>query len=99
MEWPVLGGLTVEDRQRVLRAARRRRFARHEVVFHEGDLGDTLHLLAVGHVAVCVTTPLGDVATLTVLGPDDAFGNSRSSRRTRAGRRPSSPSKRPRPSP
>jgi CRP-like cAMP-binding protein len=74
MEWPLLGGLTVEDRQRIVQAARRRRYARHEVVFHEGDLGDTLHLLAVGHVAVRITTPLGDVATLTVLGPGDTFG-------------------------
>jgi CRP/FNR family transcriptional regulator, cyclic AMP receptor protein len=74
MEWSLLGGLTVEDRQRIVQAARRRRYARHEVIFHEGDPGDTLHLLAVGHVAVRITTPLGDTATLTVLGPGDAFG-------------------------
>jgi CRP-like cAMP-binding protein len=32
--------------------ARRRRFAKGEVVFHEGDPGDTLHLIAKGHFAV-----------------------------------------------
>jgi CRP-like cAMP-binding protein len=74
MEWPVLRGLSAEDRQRIVSAARRRRFARNEVVFHEGDPGDTLHLLATGHVAVRATTPLGDVATLTVLGPGEVFG-------------------------
>ena len=52
MDWAVLQGLSAEDRKRVLQAARRRRFARHEVVCHEGDPGDTLHLLAKGRVAV-----------------------------------------------
>jgi len=32
--------------------ARRRRFARKEVVFHKDDPGDTIHLIASGHVAV-----------------------------------------------
>jgi CRP-like cAMP-binding protein len=54
--------------------ARRRRFARNEVIFHEGDPGDTLHLVAKGHVAIRVTTPLGDVATVRVLRPSEFFG-------------------------
>ena len=74
MDWAVLQGLAAEDRQRVLQAARRRRFVRHEVVFHEGDPGDTLHLLAKGRVAVRVATPMGDIATLTVLGAGKVFG-------------------------
>jgi CRP/FNR family cyclic AMP-dependent transcriptional regulator len=74
VDWAMLRGLTAEDRQRVLQAARRRRFVRGEVLFHEGDPGDSLHLLAKGRVAVRVTTPLGDVATLTVLGSGAVFG-------------------------
>src|SRR5215208_3535074 len=66
--------LSEEDRQAVLAKARRRKFAPREVVFHEGDPGDTLHLIAKGHVAVRVTTPMGDVATLRILGPPDFFG-------------------------
>jgi CRP-like cAMP-binding protein len=62
------------DRRDVLAAARRRRFKRNEVVFHDGDPGDTLHLIVKGHFAVRVTTPLGDVATLRVLGPGEHFG-------------------------
>jgi CRP-like cAMP-binding protein len=54
--------------------SRRRRFDKGEVIFHEGDPGDTMHLLAKGHVAVRVTTPLGDVATLLILKPGDFFG-------------------------
>src|ERR671922_1063228 len=74
MEWPLLDGVPEEPRRRVLAAARLRRFARGEVIFHEGDPGDTLHLIARGRVAVRVTTPLGDTATLAVLGPGDFFG-------------------------
>ena len=57
-----------------MHAVRRRRFARNEVIFHDGDPGDTLHLLAKGHVAIRVTTPLGDVATVRVLKSGDCFG-------------------------
>ena len=64
-----------EDKRRaLLTAAPRRRFARGEVIFHEGDPGDALHIIAKGHVAVRATTRLGDVATFRVLGPDDIFG-------------------------
>ena len=73
-EHPLLAPLTETDRRAVLTSARRRRFARHEIIFHEGDPGDTLHLIAKGRVAIRVTTPRGDIATLTVLGPGESFG-------------------------
>lgn len=53
---------------------RRKRFAKGEVIFHEGDPGDTLHLIVKGHVSVQVTTRQGDVALLRVLGPGEMFG-------------------------
>jgi CRP-like cAMP-binding protein len=74
MEWSLLAGLSAEEQRSVLAQARRRRFAKNEVVFHEGDPADSLHLIASGRVAVRSTTPLGDAATLAVLGPGDAFG-------------------------
>ena len=74
VKWELLGVLSDEQTQAVLAGARRRRFKRGDVIFHEGDPGDTLHLLDRGHVAVRVTTPLGDTATLRVLGPGDTFG-------------------------
>lgn len=74
MGWGLLDGLDDDDRRRVLAAARRRRFARREVLFHEGDPGDTLHLIERGRVAVRITTPLGDTATLVVLGAGDVVG-------------------------
>ena len=74
IQWPLLKGMPREEVVRVLRAARKRSFARNEVIFHEGDHGDTLHLIDSGRVAVRVTTPLGDVATLLILGPGEFFG-------------------------
>src|SRR3954469_18437297 len=74
MEWELLASLPEPDRAAVLEMARPRRFARNEVLFHEGDAGDALHLVAKGHVAVRVTTPLGDVATLRIIGAGDYVG-------------------------
>ncbi len=46
-----------------------------EVIFHEGDTGDTLHLIDKGRVAVRVSTPLGDTVLLRVLGEGGWFGD------------------------
>lgn len=74
MRWRLLASLGPDEHRAVMSAARRRRFRRGEVVFHEGDPGDTLHLVDKGHFSVRITTPLGDVATLRVHGPGDFFG-------------------------
>jgi CRP-like cAMP-binding protein len=74
VDWPILSSLEEEARRHLLASTRRRRFARREVLFHEGDPGDTLHLIEKGRVAVRITTPLGDVATLSVLGPGECVG-------------------------
>ena len=74
MEIRLLAGLSPERQREVLSTAVRRRFAKGEVVFHEGDPGDSLHLLVTGKVAVKVTTPLGSVAMLSVLAVGDCFG-------------------------
>lgn len=73
-DWLVLRSLSEDDRRRVLSTARRRRFARREVLFHEGDPGDTLHLIDKGRVAIRITTPLGDRATVGVFGRGDVVG-------------------------
>jgi CRP/FNR family cyclic AMP-dependent transcriptional regulator len=74
VEWRLLSALSDDERRGLLSAAHRRRFGRGETLFHEGDPGDTMHLLEKGHVALRVTTPLGDTAMLAVLGPGDYFG-------------------------
>jgi CRP/FNR family transcriptional regulator, cyclic AMP receptor protein len=70
----LLDTLGDEERREILAAARRRRFKRNEVVFHDGDPGDALHLVVEGHFAIRITTALGDQAMIRVFGPADYFG-------------------------
>lgn len=74
MNWALLAGLPEPDRRAVLASTRRRRFARGEVVFHEADLADTVHVVAEGRLAVRRSTPAGDTVTFAILGPGDTFG-------------------------
>jgi len=74
VEWPLLRPLAPEERNAVLEAARERSFAKGEVVFHEGDPADAMHLLVSGRLVVQVATPDGERASLNVLGPGDHVG-------------------------
>jgi len=74
MRWALLDRVPADDVQRLLSIARRRKFERGEVVFHEQDPADTLHLIEKGRFAVRVSTPLGDRAILAVLGAGEMFG-------------------------
>jgi len=74
MDWPVLASVPVADQRRLTAGLRRRAYRRDEVIFHQGDPADTVHLIAAGHVTVRVTLPGGEFVTLAVLGPGDAFG-------------------------
>lgn len=70
----LLADLTEAQRQLVLSRMTRRVYAKGDVVFIEGEVGDTVHLLQRGTVAIQVSTPSGDVVTLSVLGPGASFG-------------------------
>jgi CRP-like cAMP-binding protein len=74
MEWPLLAGLPTEDVRRVLEVARRRTFAKGEVVFHRDDPADSLHLVVRGRFGARVVTPLGDSVLVDVLGQGQSFG-------------------------
>lgn len=74
MEWALLRALPPEELGRLLARTTRRRFAKRDILFHEGDPADTLHLIDRGRVAVRVTTPRGDVATVDVLFAGDTAG-------------------------
>jgi CRP-like cAMP-binding protein len=69
-----MGGLTEAERRRLLASAQRRRFAKGDIVFHEGDLGEVLHLIESGRFATRMTAPSGEVVTIGILGPGDFFG-------------------------
>lgn len=70
----IFTGLDDEHRRLVLARMPRRSFRKGDTLFFEGDLGDSLHVVQSGKVAVRVSTPLGDVVTLTVLGAGASFG-------------------------
>jgi CRP-like cAMP-binding protein len=70
----VLEGIPAEQAERIRRAARRRRFAAGEVVFHEGDTGDTVHLVLKGRLAVLVTSSYGQQLTYEVVSAGEFFG-------------------------
>lgn len=52
----------------------RRRYAKDEPIFHEGEMGDTFHVIQKGRVLVEVSTARGDVAALAVRGPGEILG-------------------------
>jgi CRP/FNR family transcriptional regulator, cyclic AMP receptor protein len=74
MDNDLLGGLSTDERRLVAAKMNRRAFKKGDTLFFEGDLGDSLHIVQKGRVAVRTSTPQGDVATLTVLGPGACFG-------------------------
>jgi CRP-like cAMP-binding protein len=73
-DWRALGELAGLDVRMLRATCPHKRYHRGEVVFHEGDPGRALHLIDRGRVAVRLTTPMGDVATLDVLHAGDTFG-------------------------
>ena len=56
------------------RRLRRRRFRRNEVIFHQGDPGDLLQIVATGAVKIVLPSPEGDEAFIATLWPGDFFG-------------------------
>jgi len=58
----------------VARQLRVRRFRRHEVIFHEGDPGDSLFVVSSGSVKIALGSATGDEAIIATLGRGDFFG-------------------------
>ena len=66
--------LSESDRVEVLRHTTRRQFGRNEVVFHEGDPGDALHIVERGLFVARSASTLGHVLTVNVFKPGSVFG-------------------------
>jgi CRP-like cAMP-binding protein len=71
---PFLERLAAEDVAALGRLATRRGAARGARLFHQGQRGDALFVVAHGSVHVVLTNVNGDEATIAVLGPGDALG-------------------------
>ena len=74
MEFSLLASLPPEARRTLLANVRRRTFERREVVVHEGDPADSLHLVRSGRLAAQVSMPSGQVAILRLVTPGEYFG-------------------------
>ena len=60
--------------QQLRSCLRRRSFHRGEVIFHQGDPGDTLHLIRQGRLKVVIPSETGEEVLLAILSQGDCFG-------------------------
>ena len=67
-------GLSDEQTRSLLATARRHRYAAGEVVFHEGDPADSLHVIESGRVSVGLTTSYGNQVTFAIESQGEMFG-------------------------
>ena len=71
----VLRGLARDELEQLARMMRRRAYRRSEVVFHQGDPGQMLHLVYAGRLKVVAPSEGGEEAVLAIVGPGDLVGD------------------------
>src|SRR3954465_3897524 len=67
-------GVAEEDLASIAPMLRQRRYRAGETIFHEGDPGDAMHVIASGRAKLSIESLEGDEAILVTLGPGDVFG-------------------------
>ena len=72
---PALAPLSRDDLLDLAGSARRRSYAKGQVIFYRDDPGDSLHIIVKGEVRVMLPSPEGEEVTLALLGPGDFFGD------------------------
>ncbi len=70
----LFAGMSAEARASIAQTLRTRRFRKGEVVFHEGDPGDALFIVASGAVKVVLPSEEGDEAILATLRRGEFLG-------------------------
>ena len=71
---PLFADASPNDLREVGRHLRRRRFRRGEVIFHQGDPGDALHVVASGSVKIVLPSAEGEEAIIATVHQGDFFG-------------------------
>jgi CRP-like cAMP-binding protein len=71
---PLFSSLRPDQLADLAHVARRQRFGRDEVIFYQGDPGDSFYVLLSGQVKVSVSSPEGQEAILVMLDAGESFG-------------------------
>src|SRR3954452_7093885 len=71
---PLFAHASASTLQTVANNLRRRRFRRNEVIFHQGDPGDSLHIVSAGAVKIVLPSAEGEEAIIATLREGDFFG-------------------------
>ena len=71
---PLFHGIADDELTRLAQTMLRRRFRRNEVIFHEGDPGDSMHIVVEGRVKITRESTEGEEAIVVILSPGDTFG-------------------------
>jgi CRP-like cAMP-binding protein len=71
---PLFQGIEPDELTRIAQTMVRRRYRRHEVIFHDGDPGDSLHVVVEGRVKITRQSLEGEEAIVATLGPGETFG-------------------------
>ncbi len=72
---PLFSDLSEQDLALLAGTLRTRRYRRGEVIFHQGDPGDALHIILSGRVRISSPSENGVEAILTTLRPGEFFGS------------------------
>src|SRR5262245_50631370 len=70
----VLDSISDVEREKILGLAVTRRFDRGEIVFHEGDPGEYLHIVIRGVFIARSSSTMGELITVNIFTEGDAFG-------------------------
>jgi CRP/FNR family cyclic AMP-dependent transcriptional regulator len=71
---PLFQGIEPAELTRIAETMGRRRYRRQEVIFHEGDPGDSLHIVVDGRVKITRQSLEGEEAIIATLAAGETFG-------------------------
>lgn len=71
---PIFGGCDLPSLRKMASVTTEKTYGKKNIVFHEGDYGDTLYIIKAGRIKIAKVTIDGREKTLTVLQTGDFFG-------------------------